>query len=109
MVSIRPAMRKTPKTTRSADEIAEKASRGEDISGYFTNKFTTVRPKGKTGSSVTRLDTAGAGSMATREKLILVGLYLAKYDLPGLKKLGFESLWKRSMSSVTLQGQSPRR
>jgi len=27
----------------------------------------------------------------TREKLILTGLYLSKYDLVGLKKLGFES------------------
>jgi hypothetical protein len=27
-----------------ADAIAEKASRAEDISGYFTNKFTAVRP-----------------------------------------------------------------
>jgi len=32
------------RTTLSADDIAEKASRGEDISGYFTNKFTVVRP-----------------------------------------------------------------
>jgi len=30
--------------TRTADEIAEMASRGEDISSYFTNKFTVVRP-----------------------------------------------------------------
>jgi hypothetical protein len=37
-------MSKTSKKTPSADEIAEKASRGEDISGYFTNKFTVVRP-----------------------------------------------------------------
>src|SRR5438045_4847209 len=29
--------------------------------------------------------------IATREKLILTGLYLAKYDAAGLKKLGFES------------------
>jgi hypothetical protein len=29
--------------------------------------------------------------IGTREKLILVGLYLSKYDLPGLKKLGFEN------------------
>jgi hypothetical protein len=29
---------------RSADEIAEMASRGEDVSAYFTNKFTVVRP-----------------------------------------------------------------
>jgi len=28
----------------SPDEIAEMASRGEDVSAYFTNKFTTVRP-----------------------------------------------------------------
>jgi hypothetical protein len=37
-------MPKTLKGTVSADEIAEKASRGEDISAYFTNKFTVVRP-----------------------------------------------------------------
>src|ERR1035438_8299708 len=30
--------------TRTADEIAEMASRGEDISAHFTNKFTVVRP-----------------------------------------------------------------
>ena len=29
--------------------------------------------------------------IATREKLILTGLYLSKYDAAGLKKLGFES------------------
>jgi hypothetical protein len=34
----------TSKRPVSADEIAEKASRGEDISAYFTNKFTVVRP-----------------------------------------------------------------
>ena len=33
-------LRKAP----SADEIAEMASRGEDVSAYFTNKFTVVRP-----------------------------------------------------------------
>src|ERR1700693_5270144 len=38
------AMPKTPKKTRTADEIAEMASRGEDISEYFSNKFTVVRP-----------------------------------------------------------------
>jgi hypothetical protein len=37
-------MPKTHKPTPSADEIAEKASRGENISGYFTNKFTVVKP-----------------------------------------------------------------
>jgi hypothetical protein len=36
-----------PKTFRkppTADEIAEMASRGDDVSAYFTNKFTVVRP-----------------------------------------------------------------
>lgn len=28
----------------SADEIAEMATRGEDISKFFTNEFTVVRP-----------------------------------------------------------------
>jgi len=37
-------MRKMPKRATSADAIAEKASRGEDVSTYFTNKFTVVRP-----------------------------------------------------------------
>jgi len=37
-------MPRTSKNRLSADEIAEKASRGEDISKYFTNKFTVVRP-----------------------------------------------------------------
>ena len=37
-------MPKTSKSTPSPDEIAERASRGEDISAYFTNKFTVVRP-----------------------------------------------------------------
>ena len=37
-------MPKTSRITPSAEEIAEKASRGEDVSAYFTNKFTVVRP-----------------------------------------------------------------
>jgi len=37
-------MPKTSRTRLSVDEIAEKASRGEDISAYFTGKFTVVRP-----------------------------------------------------------------
>lgn len=37
-------MRKTSKAAPTADKIAEMASRGEDISGYFTNKFAVVRP-----------------------------------------------------------------
>jgi len=37
-------MSKTSKTVLSADQIAEKASRGEDVSAHFTNEFTVVRP-----------------------------------------------------------------
>ena len=37
-------MRKTSKAVVPADEIARKASRGEDVSSFFTNRFTVVRP-----------------------------------------------------------------
>jgi len=37
-------MPKTSKKKPTADEIAEKASRGESVSQYFSNKFTVVRP-----------------------------------------------------------------
>jgi hypothetical protein len=34
-----------PKTKPTADEIAEIASRGEDVSAHFTNKFIAVKPE----------------------------------------------------------------
>ena len=37
-------MSKMPRRNRIADEIADTASRGEDVSAYFTNKFRVVRP-----------------------------------------------------------------
>ena len=37
-------MSKTSRTKPTADEIAEMATRGEDVSVYFTNKFAVVRP-----------------------------------------------------------------
>ena len=37
-------MPKTSKAKPTADEIAEMALRGENISAYFTNRFTVVRP-----------------------------------------------------------------
>jgi hypothetical protein len=37
-------MPRTSKKTATADEIADMASRGEDISAHFTNRFTVVRP-----------------------------------------------------------------
>jgi hypothetical protein len=32
------------KTSLTADEIAEKAARGEDVSQFFINEFSVVRP-----------------------------------------------------------------
>ena len=37
-------MPKTPKPKVSPEEIADKATRGENISAHFTNRFTVVRP-----------------------------------------------------------------
>lgn len=37
-------MSKTSKPVKTADEIAAMASRGEDVSAFFTNQFTVVRP-----------------------------------------------------------------
>jgi hypothetical protein len=37
-------MPKTPKPIKSPDEIAEMATRGEDVSAHFTNQFKVVRP-----------------------------------------------------------------
>jgi hypothetical protein len=37
-------MPKMSSVKRTAEQIAEMATRGEDISAYFTNKFTVVRP-----------------------------------------------------------------
>ena len=37
-------MPKISRSTPTADEIAEMATQGKDVSAYFTNKFTVVRP-----------------------------------------------------------------
>ena len=37
-------MRKVAKPSPTVDEIAEMATRGEDVSRFFTNQFTVVRP-----------------------------------------------------------------
>ena len=37
-------MGKIAKATTKVDKIAEMATRGEDVSGFFTNQFTVVRP-----------------------------------------------------------------
>ena len=37
-------MRKTSKQAPTAEEIAEMASLGEDVSRYFTNRFSVAKP-----------------------------------------------------------------
>jgi hypothetical protein len=68
-------MPKTSKTTLSADQIAEKASRGEDISAYFTNKFTVVRPVRRVNVDLTQgmlrdLDERAARLNVSRQAVI---------------------------------------
>jgi hypothetical protein len=68
-------MPRTAKTTPSADEIAEKASHGENISAYFTNKFTVVKPVQRvnvdlTGGMLRELDERAARLNVSRQAVI---------------------------------------
>jgi hypothetical protein len=68
-------MPRTSKVTPSADEIAEKASRGEDISAYFTNKFTAVKPVRRVNVDLTQgmlreLDERAARLNVSRQAVI---------------------------------------
>jgi hypothetical protein len=61
--------------TSSADEIAEKASRGENISAYFTNKFTVVKPVHRVNVDLTQgmlreLDERAARLNVSRQAVI---------------------------------------
>lgn len=69
------AMPKTSKTTARADEIAEMASRGEDISSFFTNRFTVVRPVHRVNVDLTQgmlreLDERAARLNVSRQAVI---------------------------------------
>ena len=68
-------MPKTSRSRPSADEIAEIASRGEGISGYFTNRFTVVRPVRRVNVDLTRgmlreLDERAARLNVSRQAVI---------------------------------------
>jgi hypothetical protein len=71
-------VRKTSKlraTQPTADEIAEMATRGEDISAYFTNKFTVVRPVKRVNLDLTQgmlreLDARAARLNISRQAVI---------------------------------------
>jgi hypothetical protein len=67
-------MPRTPKIP-SADEIAEKASRGEDISAYFSNRFTVVKPVHRVNVDLTQgmlrqLDERAARLNVSRQAVI---------------------------------------
>ena len=68
-------MPKTSKTRVSADDIAAKASRGEDVSVYFTNKFSVVRPVHRVNVDLTegmlrQLDERAARLNVSRQAVI---------------------------------------
>lgn len=68
-------MSKTSKRPPTAEEIAEMATRGEDISAYFTNKFTVVRPVHRVDVDLTRsmlreLDERAARLNVSRQAII---------------------------------------
>ena len=90
-------MPRTPRTTLTADEIADRASRGEDISSYFTNKFTVVRPVRRVNVDLTQgmlrdLDARAARLNISRQAVIktLLGLALneTREDRPRRNKAG---------------------
>jgi hypothetical protein len=67
-------MPKTSKRALSVDQIAEKASRGEDISAHFTNRFTVVRPVRRVNVDLTEgllreLDQRAARLNISRQRL----------------------------------------
>jgi hypothetical protein len=68
-------MPKISKPVRTADEIAEMASRGEDVSAFFTNKFSVVRPVRRVNVDLTEgmlreLDARAARLNASRQAII---------------------------------------
>ncbi len=70
-----PKMSKAKPTMQTADEIADMATRGEDISAYFTNKFTVVRPVRRVNVDLTQgmlreLDARAARLNISRQAVI---------------------------------------
>jgi hypothetical protein len=66
---------KAKPNTPTADEIAEMATRGEDISAFFSNKFTVVRPVRRVNVDLTQgmlreLDARAARLNISRQAVI---------------------------------------
>ena len=63
------------KPSPTADEIAEMATRGEDVSKFFTNRFTVVRPVRRVNVDLTQgmlreLDERAAKLNVSRQAVI---------------------------------------
>jgi hypothetical protein len=70
-----PFMPTTSKAKLTADDIVDKASRGEDVSAHFTNKFTVVRPVKRVNVDLTQgmlreLDARAARLNVSRQAVI---------------------------------------
>jgi hypothetical protein len=70
-----PKMSKAKPVGPTADEIALIASRGEDVSAHFTNKFTVVRPVRRVNVDLTQgmlreLDARAARLNISRQAVI---------------------------------------
>ena len=68
-------MPRTSKKSKSADDIAEMGTRGEDVSKFFTNKFTVVRPIKRVNVDLTQgmlrdLDSRAARLNVSRQAII---------------------------------------
>jgi hypothetical protein len=84
-------MPKTSRTIPTADEIAEMASRGEDVSAYFTNKFTVVRPVRRVNVDLTHgmlreLDERAARLNVSRQAVIKTLLRQALNERSGSRR-----------------------
>jgi hypothetical protein len=80
-------MAKTSRKSPTADEIAERASRGEDVSAYFTNKFTLIRPVRRVNVDLTagmlrELDARAARLNVSRQAVIKGLLRQALDEVP---------------------------
>jgi hypothetical protein len=78
-------MPRISKRALSADEIAERASRGEDVSAFFTNEFTVVRPIRRVNVDLTagllrELDQRAARLNISRQAVIKTLLWRALSD-----------------------------
>ena len=81
-------MPRTSKKAPSADEIAEMATRGEDISAFYSNKFTVVRPVRRVNVDLTQgmlreLDERAARLNISRQAVIKTLLGRALHEERG--------------------------